>query len=157
MINSVDDPGIAWRFFTDAVMGGRSAGHVEHGRDGRIGFVRMVGTVSTANNGGFIQIQARIAQPPAGASGVHITVRGNGEGYFVHLRSLAAPAPTSYWRAPFVAGRDWQDVRLPFAAFTPSRPVLPVAIDPAGIGTLAIVAFGRDMGADVQVATTGFW
>ena len=46
-----------WSFFTDGVMGGVSSGKAFFGKSGTDNFVRLEGKVSTANNGGFIQIR----------------------------------------------------------------------------------------------------
>ena len=59
-----------WRFFTDQVMGGVSTGQVALLPD-EGGFARMTGTVSTDNNGGFIQMRLDLAEGAAqGAEGV---------------------------------------------------------------------------------------
>ena len=57
----VDDfqsgPEKRWRFFADTVMGGVSSGNVEFATKDGVSFARLTGDVSTANNGGFIQIR----------------------------------------------------------------------------------------------------
>ncbi len=146
-----------WRFFTDAVMGGISTGQVEFGEDGPRRLARLTGRVSTANGGGFIQIQHRLGgQLPEVVAAVQLTCRGNGERYFVHLRSSAHTAPTAYWRAAFDTTQDWQQVHLPLAAFTPSRPGLPSTIGAGLISAVAVVAYGRDHIVDVSIGEIGF-
>jgi hypothetical protein len=91
----------------------------------------MTGTVSTENNGGFIQM--RLDLPPgaaAGATGVRLIVRGNSQRYFVHLRTSGTRLPWQYYQAGFEVGPDWAEVRLPLEAFRPSGAML--ARVPAG-------------------------
>ncbi|TAG11057.1 MAG: NADH ubiquinone oxidoreductase, partial [Rhodobacterales bacterium] len=78
-------PETRWRFFADSVMGGVSTGRVRFVEEGGRIHAQMTGTVSTANNGGFIQMRLDLATPPAeGTTGVRLIVRGNDQRYFVH-------------------------------------------------------------------------
>ena len=68
-------------------MGGVSEGRVSV-RPGPEGpYVRLEGLVSTANNGGFIQIRTKIADGVKDAEGILLKVRGNGENYYIHLNT----------------------------------------------------------------------
>jgi hypothetical protein len=81
-------PETRWRFFTDQVMGGVSTGGIAFAQDDGTPYARMTGRVSTANRGGFIQMQLDLASPPPeGTTGVRLVVRGNAQRYFVHLRT----------------------------------------------------------------------
>ena len=151
-------PETRWRFFTDGVMGGVSSGRVtfltEQGRP----IARMTGEVSTANNGGFIQMRHDLpAPPPADAQGVRLEVRGNGARYFVHLRTRGTMLPWQYYQAGFDAPADWVEVRLPFTAFAPSGRLLRATPRPGGLTSVAIVAYGRDYTARVDVREIGFY
>lgn len=142
-----------WRFFTDQVMGGVSTGE---GRvttqDGRR-FLRLTGTVSTKNRGGFIQARRDLDTPlPAGATGVRITVRGDGEPYFLHLRTRGTVLPWQYYQAEFQTGPAWREITLPFSAFTASGRLLPATPKPERVESVALVAYGRDHQADVSLA-----
>ena len=101
------DQAAYWRFVTDGVMGGVSKGGLRFGRDpDGTAFARMTGDVSTANNGGFIQFRAgisfaRLADGGAGLSGMRIRARGNGETYFIHIRTSADRRPWHYFAATF--------------------------------------------------------
>ena len=57
-----DGPERRWQFYTDQVMGGVSEGgaSVQFGSEGP--YVRLEGSVSTANNGGFIQIRRNVKE-----------------------------------------------------------------------------------------------
>jgi len=46
-----------WKFFSDQVMGGVSEGKTALKKDKNKFFLRLEGTVSTENNGGFIQVR----------------------------------------------------------------------------------------------------
>ena len=45
-----------WSYLADTVMGGVSEGSAEFGNSGLDKTIRLTGEVSTANNGGFIQV-----------------------------------------------------------------------------------------------------
>ena len=114
-------PETRWRFFTDQVMGGVSTGSVAFAKENGQTFARMTGRVSTANNGGFIQMQLDLTiPPPDSATGVRIVVRGNSQDYFVHLRTSGTLLPWQYYQAKFSVTENWSEVRLPMAAFTAS-------------------------------------
>jgi hypothetical protein len=147
-----------WRFFADTVMGGVSTGRVEFLNENGAAFARMTGTVSTANRGGFIQFRRDASvQAPDGAMGVRLVVRGNGERYFVHLRTAAMLLPWQYYQAGFGTGDRWREVRLPFEAFKASGRALPARLDPASVRSIGIVAYGRDHEARVDVREVGFY
>jgi len=82
-------PETRWRFFTDQVMGGESTGGVTFAHEDGLNFARMIGRVSTANRGEFIQIRLDdlVSPPPEGTTGVRLIVRSNDQRYFVHLRT----------------------------------------------------------------------
>ena len=49
-----------WSYFADTVMGGVSVGTAEFKSNGSDKTIRLTGEVSTANNGGFIQVRSSI-------------------------------------------------------------------------------------------------
>ncbi|MEX5727856.1 hypothetical protein Ga0609869_001209 [Rhodovulum iodosum] len=143
-----------WGYLGDRVMGGVSSGKMRFGREGDTGFLRLTGHVSTANNGGFIQMRRALDAPlPPGAGGLVVQVRGNGARYFVHLRVEGAGRPWLYYQAGFDSGPDWAETRLPFADFVPSGAGLPAALRPQDVLSIGIAAYGRDHEADVSLAT----
>ena len=78
------DQAAYWRFVTDGVMGGVSRGKLSFESSDDVDYARLTGDVSTANNGGFIQLRAGISMAglPAGGAGldgIRILSRGNGE------------------------------------------------------------------------------
>ena len=152
------NPDKHWRFIADTVMGGVSAGSVSFKNDGKHPYAQMRGTVSTANNGGFIQFRRKVDVPAKQSiQGVHIKARGNGERYFVHIRTTGTILPWQYYQAEFATGKGWKDVRIPLSSFKRSGWMLSKAISPSSIKSVAIVAFGRDHEADVQLREIGWY
>jgi hypothetical protein len=149
-----DNPGSRWRFVADTVMGGVSDGSVAFEQDGDEAYVRLTGTVSTDNNGGFIQVRTRFDGGLAkNAQALRLLVRGNGERYYVFLRSINGTRPWHSYRHSFTAPSDWTEVRLPIADFTPSHEPLPERIAPQEVKGIGLVAYGDDFTADLSVAS----
>jgi hypothetical protein len=147
-----------WRFFTDTVMGGVSSGQVAFRTEGDLRYARMTGTVSTANNGGFIQMRTELASgAPDGANGVRLVVRGNDQRYFVHLRTGGTVLPWQYYQAGFDVTGDWAEVRLPFEAFERSGRFLRAVPRPDDLTSVGVVAYGRDHVAQIDVREIGFY
>lgn len=139
-----------WNYVADTVMGGVSTGQASWDEAGGRRALRLTGSVSTANNGGFIQMRMSLATPLADtAEGLDLTVRGNGERYFVHLRTTATRLPWQYYQAPFDTTSDWRTQRVPFTAFARSGAGLPARVAPGDIRSIGLVAFGRDHEADL--------
>ena len=151
-------PETRWRFFTDSVMGGVSTGQVAFVEEDGRPHARMTGRVSTVNRGGFIQMRLDLASPPpAGTTGVRLVVRGNDQRYFVHLRTSGTVLPWQYYQAGFDVSRRWTEVRLPFDAFRASGALSRTVPRPGSLASLAVVAYGRDHDAEVDVREVGFY
>ena len=141
-----------WTYLGDGVMGGVSVG------EARIedGALRLTGRVSTENRGGFIQ--ARTALPgglPGGTTALRLRVRGNGERYFIHLRTTRTALPWQYFQQGFETGPEWVEVTLPLAGFVASGRLMAGALRPGEVRSLGLVAYGRDHVADVSLAAFG--
>ena len=148
--------GSGWRFFTDQVMGGVSEGQARIEEIDGARALRLTGTVSTENRGGFIQARLDLEAPLApDAEGIVLRVRGDGQRYFVHLRTSGTMLPWQYYQAPFETGAEWTEVRLPWAAFEASGRMLRDVPKAETVRSVAIVAYGRDHVADVAVAEIG--
>lgn len=144
----IAEPESPWRYVSDQVMGGVSEG----GASASGGAIRLSGTVSTRNRGGFIQVRTDIVTPlPPDARGVLVEARGNGERYFVHLRTRGTALPWQYYQAGFDVGADWRETRLPFGAFRPSGQLLRATPRPETVTSIGLVAYGRDHEADLEV------
>ncbi|MDT8855352.1 CIA30 family protein [Paracoccaceae bacterium Fryx2] len=151
-------PESRWRFFTDQVMGGVSTGGVAFATEDGHAFARMAGRVSTANRGGFIQMRLDLATPPPeGTTGVRLIVRGNNQRYFVHLRTGGTLLPWQYYQAGFDVTDNWAEVRLPLDAFEASGGLLRSVPAPGGLTSVAVVAYGRDHDARIDVRAVGFY
>jgi hypothetical protein len=151
-------PETRWRFFSDTVMGGVSSGKVSFVTEGGLTHAHMTGSVSTANNGGFIQIRLDLpTPPPAGTTGVRLVVRGNDQRYFVHLRTDGTVLPWQYYQAGFDVTRDWAEVRLPFTAFEASGALLRDVPRAERLTSIGVVAYGRDHEAEIDVREVGFY
>lgn len=151
-------PQARWRFFTDGVMGGVSSGQLIFMQNGDRPHARMTGRVSTANRGGFIQMRLDLSSPPPkGSTGVRLVVRGNGQRYFVHLRTTGTILPWQYYQAGFQVTRGWTEVRLPLDAFVASGVLLRTEIQPHSLTSVAVVAYGRDHEAEIDVREVGFY
>ena len=147
-----------WRFFSDGVMGGVSTGQMAILQDNGTSFARMTGRVSTANNGGFIQMRLDLpAPPPEATAGVRLVVRGNSQRYFVHLRTTGTVLPWQYYQAPFEVTGDWREVRIPLERFTPSGRLLRRVPQARSLSSVAVVAFGRDHQAEIDVREIAFY
>lgn len=147
-----------WSYFADTVMGGNSTGRVEFTSEGSRSFARMTGVVTTANNGGFIQIRSDVGDRPAkGLNGVRVYVRGNEQVYYVHLRTRGTRLPWQYYQASFYAGSGWQEVVIPFAEFEASGSFLRKMPSPQSIKSVGIVAYGREHEVALDVSEVGFF
>ena len=151
-------PETRWRFIADTVMGGVSTGQVEFVDENGDSFARMTGSVSTENNGGFIQIRMEFPKPlPQEAVGLRLVVRGNDQRYFVHLRTSGTILPWQYYQAAFDVDEEWAEVRLPFVDFKRSGWPLREAPVPESLKSVGVVAFGRDHEAEIDVREVGYY
>ena len=104
MENFINTPENRWQFFTDQVMGGKSYGKLNFVSENNIKFARMTGNVTTENNGGFIQFRAQLSYKLKDESnGIKLTVRGNNQDYFVHIRTSGSVLPWQYYGKKFLA------------------------------------------------------
>lgn len=148
-------PASGWTLVSDGVMGGVSHGRVTRETLGGREAVRLRGTVSTENNGGFLQIALDLA--PRGATfdargwvGLALEVFGNGQTYNLHLRTTDLDRPWQSYRQVFAAPPRWTTVCLPFADFAPHRTDRP--LDLGRLRRVGIVAIGREFEADIALA-----
>ncbi|GAA6159088.1 hypothetical protein NBRC116589_12620 [Ruegeria sp. HU-ET01832] len=151
-------PETRWDYVADTVMGGVSSGQVQFRSEGGVEFARLTGTVSTENNGGFIQFRRKLSERlDEAVSGVRLLVRGNGEQYFVHLRTRGTVLPWQYYQAAFATSEDWTEVYLPLSGFKASGAMLRAIPDAEAITSVGVVAFGHDHEASVDVSEIGFY
>lgn len=140
-------------------MGGVSTGeplpHRHHDRD----CLHLAGNVSTANNGGFVQMALDISMDQSGdmdrCAAVEITVAGNGESCNLHSGTAALWLPWQSCRAEFVAGAAWHTIRLPFADFEACRTSEPLRVE--RLRRIGLVVIGRDFQTDRCLADMRFY
>ncbi|APX13661.1 NADH:ubiquinone oxidoreductase complex i intermediate-associated protein 30 [Tateyamaria omphalii] len=148
-----------WEYVADTVMGGVSSGQASvetvEGREA----VRLTGTVSLENNGGFVQIAFDLAGgdvfDASDFTGVALDVLGNGESYDLRLRTDALTRPWQSFRSEFVAPEVWTTIGVPFTAFEAHR--TEAAFDPSRLRRVGILAIGREMQADIAVSGVRFY
>jgi hypothetical protein len=155
------DSGRYWQYVSDRVMGGVSDGQVSLEQDGEMYYARLTGNVSTANNGGFIQLRASVSftnseKEGKNLQGVRLNVRGNGETYYIHIRTNESWSPSDYYATTFKADADWKMIDLPFSSFK-RRWSKDSVLDPKKIRSFGIVAYGRDHVSDISVSTLEFY
>jgi hypothetical protein len=148
-----------WGYVADTVMGGVSRGQVVRQEvDGRMA-ARLTGTVSTENNGGFIQVATDLGRggtlDASGWDGLALDVVGNGEEYDLRLRTADLSRPWQSYRAAFRAPGTWGTLRVAFADLRPHRTDRP--LDAARITRLGVLAVGREFAADVAVRDLRLW
>ncbi|EBA12988.1 CIA30 family protein [Roseobacter sp. CCS2] len=140
-----------WRYTSDQVMGGVSDGGAKFVTEDSVTYVALRGTVSTANNGGFIQVRQELSSRlPADATGIALRVRGNGATYYIHIRPDTSQRPWQFHQAAFDASTEWSEVVLPWSAFKPQGG-LSKGFAPGDIRSLGIVAYGANYEAAVDV------
>ena len=153
-----NNPADRWKFIADTVMGGISSGQLSFSLDENTNFARMIGKVSTENNGGFIQFRRSIIDGlPADTRGLKLSLRGNGQKYFVHIRTKGTFLPWQYYQQSFMANEDWSETTMLLNEFRPSGVLLRKNIDPKSIKSIGIVAFGRDHEAEIDVRKISFF
>ena len=148
----------AWSFIADTVMGGVSKGKLDLKKMNNEKFYNMEGQVSTKNNGGFIQFRTEIKRKlNKNFKGLRITIRGNGESYFVHIRTKGMWFPWQYYSSKFKTDSNWVTIYLPFSKFENSNWYQSSNFSPLEIKSIGIVAFGKDFNANIDVKFIGFY
>ena len=149
-----------WQYISDQTMGGVSNGQAFLEKDEDQFFARLIGNVSTANNGGFIQLRSTLSfvnlhNKNKTLKGVRLNTKGNGETYHIFIRTSETRSYSDFYYATFIADEEWEIIDLPFTKFKHrfSNSVL----DGNDIQTFGIVAYGRDFISDVSVAEIIFY
>jgi hypothetical protein len=144
--------GTSWRLVSDTVMGGVSRGSMQFATVAGRPCLRLAGTVSLENSGGFVQVSLDLARDgndfdAGGYAGIELDVYGNGESYNLHLRTADNWLVWQSYRSAFRADPGWRTVRLPFSGFAPYRTSAP--LDLKKLKRIGLVAIGREMQADL--------
>ena len=103
------------------------------------------------------QIRSSLGDVSEELEGLKLKVRGNGQRYYVFLRTSGTIMPWQYYKADFPAEKNWAEVKLQFKDFVRSSSWLAKTIRPESIKSIGIVAFGRDHNALIDVADLHFF
>tara|TARA_B100000965_G_scaffold392829_1_gene402859 strand:+ start:702 stop:1253 length:552 start_codon:yes stop_codon:yes gene_type:complete len=149
-----------WQYISDQTMGGVSNGQAVLEKDGDMFFARLIGNVSTANNGGFIQLRSNLSfenliDNNKTLRGVRLNTRGNGETYHIFIRTSETRSYRDFYYATFIAKSNWEIVDLPFTKF--KHRFSNKSLDGSDIRTFGIVAYGRDFFSDISVSKIIFY
>ena len=156
-MKEVKEQSINWFFFSDQVMGGKSQGKAVFLSNETVNYVRLQGDVTTVNNGGFIQIRTSVSNLEKELEGITLKIRGNGQRYYVFVRTSGTIMPWQYYKADFPSEKNWAEVKLKFKDFVRSSSWLAKTIRPDSIKSIGIVAFGRDHNALIDLADLKFF
>lgn len=154
ILDSLSTRAGAWEMVSDQVMGGVSNGTLTHAPlQGRMA-LRLTGTVSTENNGGFLQMARDLGDATgmdaSAFAGLELDVLGNGETYNIHLRTKDVARPWQSYRMQFNAPATWATITLPFGDFTAHRITSP--LDLTSLRRIGIVAIGKAFHADIAIS-----
>ena len=156
-MDTIEGDAASWQYFSDQVMGGKSSGNSKLLTEGGSSYRRLEGLVTTENNGGFIQIRSSVSKLAKDVTGLELVVRGNGQNYFVFLRTSGTVLPWQYYKAEFPTNSDWKTVQIRFSDFDRSSAWLRKTIVPDSIKSIGIVAFGRNHKALIDVKEITFF
>ena len=148
-----------WNFITDQVMGGVSTGKFTVEKVDGVMCYRMTGDVSTKNNGGFIQIRAKLNPEIYSKEydGVYVKVYGNKKKYNLHLRTGLTLAPWQYYSYTFSTSKNWTEIKAPFEQFKKSNFYQPKSILGQNIKSVGLVAGFDDFKSDICLSEIGFY
>jgi len=153
-----NNPAKRWEFISDTVMGGVSDGNVSFINKENKSYAKMIGNISLENNGGFIQFRRKIKKKLMdNLSGIKITVRGNGLEYYIHIRTKGTFLPWQYYQAPFNVENSWQEIDISFENFNRSGIMLSKKFSSKNITSVAVVAYGKNHKADIEVDNISFY
>lgn len=151
--------GPQWRLVSDQVMGGVSRGTLIIDRYQHRSCLRMRGDVSTAHNGGFLQMALSLSDyGPFDASdytGIQMDIAGNNESYNLHLRTADLSQPWQSYRSSFTVTDDWQSWRFPFNKLEAYRTTQ--AFNATRLLRIGLVAIGRNFAVDLCMAAMTFY
>ena len=149
-----------WQYISDQTMGGISNGQAVLDKEGDMIFARLTGNVSTANNGGFIQIRTSFSfvdliNTNKDLKGVILNTKGNGETYHIFIRTSEDRSYRDFYSATFTANDNWEIVDLPFSKF--KHRYSNKSLNGNDIRTFGIVAYGRNFYSDISVSEITFY
>tara|TARA_Y100001970_G_scaffold285066_1_gene403816 strand:- start:1455 stop:1970 length:516 start_codon:yes stop_codon:yes gene_type:complete len=150
-----------WQYISDRTMGGVSDGQAVLEQDENKFVARLIGSVSTKNNGGFIQLRSSVLfdnlkRNNTNIKGIRLKVRGNSEVYHIFIRTNETRSYRDYYLASFTANSNWEMIDLPLNKFK-HRVTKNSNLDSKELRTFAIVAYGRDFESDISISEIIFY
>jgi len=155
--------GTEWEGFTDRVMGGKSDMQSGITADSGQRFLFLSGKVSLANNGGFIQTRLMLSPEKNGVfdasrySGLRITARGKGDGYYIFLRMTGNRLPWSFFMAPIPVTDGWTAIEIPWSRFEKGDFGSFFDLNPKKLTSIAVVAYKKEFLASIDVSRIAFY
>ena len=146
-----------WNFFSDQVMGGISEGKTALKKYKNNFFLRLEGTVSTKNNGGFIQVRKEYEIKNDSYKGIRLKARGLESEYYIHVRTKKLFLPWQYYAGKFYVSKDWTNIEIKFDDFTKSNFYQPKKLINQRIKSMGLVAGFEDFSADICLAEIGLY
>ena len=142
-----------WELITDSVMGGLSLGDLKAINYEEGMFYKLTGSVSTKNNGGFIQFRSKVELEDNDYRGIEIEYRNNGAGkhYYVHITTIFTVLPWQYYEAILPSNRKWTSLKIPLSNFQKSHFYQPKQFSPKNIKTIGFAAIGGDFDAELDI------
>lgn len=145
--------GTRWQAFTDGVMGGQSRMDARLVRDGENIVLRMTGSISLANNGGFIQVRLPLSErgslDASAYSAIAVETRGRPGEYYIHIRTQQTRLPWQHFKARVPVSDTWQRTVIPFSSFLPDSVRGP--LDESRLTSIGIVAGGAAFDGDISI------
>ena len=124
-------------------------------------YVSLEGSVSTANNGGFIQIRTNVSEQSKDAKGILLLVRGYGENYYIHVNTdetiLLPQQYRFYYQASFPTSKNWSEIKIPCSTFKRSRIQISKYFNGKNLKTIGLLAYGRNHNALLEIKFLSFY
>jgi hypothetical protein len=89
--------------------------------------------------------------------GISLKVRGNGEKYYIFIRTTSTLLPWQFYNASFKTSKNWKVIKINLDSFQPSSSFLRKKIKSSSIKSIGIVAYGRDHKAKVDISEIYFF
>ena len=140
-----------WEFVSDQVMGGVSSGELDLLNTSKNTFIRLSGTVSTKNNGGFIQYRSDYDFDEGNFKGIRIKARGIPSEYYIHIRTNSLLLPWQYYSGKFFVTENWKVIEILFDDFKKSNFYQPSKFTSSEIKSIGFVAFGKNFNAQLDI------
>ena len=164
ILDDLTNPGITsqgerWTFITDGVMGGLSQGRANITLEDNTSCYKMIGNVTTENNGGFIQIRTSLFPyiEVNNFEGIYINAKGNNKNYALHIRSSLSLGYWQYYSYSFFLENNFMEIKIPFSDFKKSNFNQPNELSNQSIKSIGLVAGFDDFYADICLSEIGFY